>query len=204
MRYSPLAWPHMFRTWQAARTDQAERPTTMDDQRRKKPVTTADIASGAREGDPHREDPNLRGERRGHVGEPRDHRYEPGEERDRRFRRPDAGEPGAMHRASATHERGTGQGDEDEARVALLAEGEVRAMRERWMTIQTEFVDAPREAVAKADQLVAETIRRLAESFAQGRGDLERQWDRGDEVSTEDLRLALRRYRSFFDRLLSV
>lgn len=176
----------------------------MDDQRRNKPVTTADIASGAPMSDPHREDPNHSRERRGQVGEPRDHRYEPGEERDRRFQRPDAGEPGAMPRATATHERGERQGDEHEARVALLAEGEVRAMRERWMTIQTEFVDAPREAVAKADQLVAETIRRLAESFAQGRSDLERQWDRGDEVSTEDLRLALRRYRSFFDRLLSV
>lgn len=175
----------------------------MDEQRKTRPVTTADIASGHRESDT-RHEPSPPRDQRGQVGEPRDHRYEPGEERDRRFQRPDAGEPGAMRGADEIRERGEPHADGDATSVALLAESEVRTMRERWMKIQTEFVDAPREAVARADQLVAETIRRLAESFAQGRNDLERQWDRGDEVSTEDLRLALRRYRSFFDRLLSV
>ena len=52
--------------------------------------------------------------------------------------------------------------------------------------------------------LVADVMKRLAESFASERGTLEKQWDRGDNVTTEDLRVALQRYRTFFDRLLSV
>lgn len=76
-------------------------------------------------------------------------------------------------------------------------------MRERWTEIQAAFVDEPRKAVEGADNLVAETMKRLAETFAEERSRLEGQWDRGDKVSTEDLRLALQRYRSFFDRLLS-
>jgi len=66
------------------------------------------------------------------------------------------------------------------------------------------FVDEPRRAVEQADNLVAVTMKRLAEMFAEERARLEGQWDRGDNVSTEDLRLALRRYRSFFGRLLSM
>jgi hypothetical protein len=65
-------------------------------------------------------------------------------------------------------------------------------------------VDEPRRAVEEADELVAEAIRQLAQSFAEARTNLEHQWDRGDDVSTEDLRQALQRYRSFFGRLLSV
>lgn len=74
----------------------------------------------------------------------------------------------------------------------------------RWNEIQAGFVDEPRLAVEQADGLVAEAIKRLAESFARERGQLEGQWDRGGDVSTEDLRQALQRYRSFFARLLSV
>ena len=70
--------------------------------------------------------------------------------------------------------------------------------------MQTGFVDEPRAAVEQADALVAEVMKRLADSFATERQALEQQWSRGDDVSTEELRLALRRYRSFFDRLLSV
>jgi hypothetical protein len=65
-------------------------------------------------------------------------------------------------------------------------------------------VDEPRRAVEQADSLVAGTMKRLAEIFADERNKLESQWDKGENVSTEDLRLALRRYRSFFSRLLSV
>src|SRR6478672_5543401 len=75
---------------------------------------------------------------------------------------------------------------------------------DRWQEIQISFVDQPREAVSGADALVADLMQRLAASFAQERERLEAQWDRGDDVSTEDLRVALTRYRSFFDRLLSV
>ena len=67
---------------------------------------------------------------------------------------------------------------------------------------QNYFVDNPRQAVEQADHLVAETVKRLAQMFADERNKLEQQWSRGDHVSTEDLRVALMRYRSFFDRLL--
>lgn len=92
----------------------------------------------------------------------------------------------------------------DDRPTALFAEEEASGLRTRWLDVQTEFVDDPRQAVQRADALVAELMQQLAETFASERSDLERQWDRGGEVSTEDLRLALRRYRSFFDRLLSL
>jgi hypothetical protein len=73
----------------------------------------------------------------------------------------------------------------------------------RWREIQTSFVDEPRSSVEKADALVAELMQKLATVFSGERERLEEQWDKGDDVSTEDLRVALTRYRSFFDRLLS-
>jgi hypothetical protein len=85
----------------------------------------------------------------------------------------------------------------------LLAEDELGRFRAQWEQIQVGFVDEPRGAVEQADSLVAELMQRLAASFSDERGRLEGQWDRGDEVSTEDLRVALTRYRSFFERLLS-
>ena len=86
----------------------------------------------------------------------------------------------------------------------LFPSEELSGLRAQWKDIQTAFVDEPRKAVEQADGLVASAMKRLAEVFANERAGLERQWDRGDSVSTEDLRIALRRYRSFFDRLLSV
>ena len=86
----------------------------------------------------------------------------------------------------------------------LLDEHESQEMRSRWDAVQTGFVDEPRQAVEQADQLVAEAMKRLAETFATERSNLESQWSRGDQVSTEDLRMALRRYRTFFERLLSI
>jgi hypothetical protein len=93
---------------------------------------------------------------------------------------------------------------DEEERAPLFLPEDAEGLRERWNDIQTGFVDEPRATVKRADELVAELMKRLAESFAQERGDLEQQWDRGEEISTEDLRVTLRRYRSFFDRLLSV
>jgi len=87
---------------------------------------------------------------------------------------------------------------------ALLPGNEVETMRSRWHEIQTGFVDEPRKAVEDADSLVAEAMKRLAEVFSQERSRLEEQWSRGNDVSTEDLRVGLQRYRSFFDRLLSI
>ena len=86
----------------------------------------------------------------------------------------------------------------------LFPNNELENLRTRWKEIQTNFVDEPRKAVEQADGLVASAMKRLAEVFADERSKLEKQWDRGDNVSTEDLRVAFQRYRSFFDRLLSV
>ena len=86
----------------------------------------------------------------------------------------------------------------------LLPQDFVQECRSRWDQIQTGFVDEPRVAVQQADELVAQAIKRLAENFATARNQLEEQWDRGDNVSTEDLRVALRKYRTFFQKLLSV
>jgi hypothetical protein len=86
----------------------------------------------------------------------------------------------------------------------LFPGGELEELRERWNGVQAAFVDEPRRAVEQADGLVASAMKRLAEVFAEERSKLEQQWDRGDNVSTEDLRVALQRYRSFFQRLLAV
>ena len=91
-----------------------------------------------------------------------------------------------------------------ESSEPLFAANDTQDFRSRWEKIQIGFVDEPRRAVEQADELVASAIKRLAEVFASERQKLEAEWDKNDNVSTEDLRVALRRYRSFFDRLLSV
>jgi hypothetical protein len=85
----------------------------------------------------------------------------------------------------------------------LFPDDELHSFRTRWDEVQTSFVDEPRQAVEQADSLVANVVKRIAEQFSAERTQLEKQWDSGDSVSTEDLRQALKRYRSFFDRLLS-
>jgi hypothetical protein len=87
---------------------------------------------------------------------------------------------------------------------ALFPQNESEDFRSRWHDIQSRFVDEPRHSVEEADQLVAAVTSRIAEVFANERGTLEGEWSKGQDVSTEDLRQALRRYRSFFDRLLSM
>ncbi|WP_333778919.1 hypothetical protein [Streptomyces sp. IBSBF 3136] len=91
----------------------------------------------------------------------------------------------------------------DEELPQLLADDEERGFRDRWQTVQNRFVDDPRQAVHDADTLVAEVMQTLATTFAQHKKDLEGQWGEGQKVDTEELRGALRRYRSFFNRLLS-
>jgi hypothetical protein len=85
----------------------------------------------------------------------------------------------------------------------LFPDDELNNFRARWKEVQTSFVDEPRHAVEQADSLVANVVKRVAEQFAAERATLEDQWGKGDNVSTEDLRQSLKRYRSFFDRLLS-
>lgn len=101
-------------------------------------------------------------------------------------------------------ERGTAATTGSQDAAPLFPNEELQGLRTRWTDIQTGFVDEPRKAVEQADGLVASAMKRLAEVFAEERAGLEKQWDRGDSVSTEDLRVALQRYRTFFDRLLSV
>jgi hypothetical protein len=96
------------------------------------------------------------------------------------------GTPGAAHIEAST----------------LFSDAETGDFRSRWSDVQAAFVDEPREAVKRADELVASLMKKLAEGFAKEREKLEHAWDRGENVSTEDLRIALQRYRSFFDRLL--
>jgi hypothetical protein len=92
----------------------------------------------------------------------------------------------------------------NESHAPLFHDQELGGFRTRWEAIQTGFVDEPRSAVEQADALVAEMMTKLSDTFGRERKALEDQWGRGDNISTEDLRVALKRYRSFFERLLSV
>ncbi len=87
---------------------------------------------------------------------------------------------------------------------SLFSDETERALRTQWREIQTGFVDEPRRAVEQADELVARLMQQLAQSFSNQRNSLEQQWEQAEKISTEDLRLALRRNRSFFERLLSI
>ncbi|GAA1698093.1 hypothetical protein MMUR_27700 [Mycolicibacterium murale] len=87
---------------------------------------------------------------------------------------------------------------------ALFADNDLSELRARWNDVQAAFVDDPRACVQKADSLVSSAVDQLTANFSHTRAQLEEQWSRGEEASTEDLRVALKRYRDFFDRLLSV
>ena len=114
---------------------------------------------------------------------------------------PDApvGQPAQGRQAAPGGDPGT----DGRAHAQLLEDQELRSMLAQWKDIQAEFVDEPRKAVQDADALVAELMQRLAQTFASERDQLESRWAGGDNVSTEDLRRGLRRYRSFFERLLA-
>ena len=112
-----------------------------------------------------------------------------GPERERSARRPS--------RYRGGHERRPGG-----TLRAVLPNDQADRFTTRWQEIQAGFVDEPRESVEQADALVADLMQQLASGFAEERKQLESQWDEGDDASTEDLRVALTRYRSFFERLL--
>jgi uncharacterized protein YcbX len=86
----------------------------------------------------------------------------------------------------------------------LFEDNEANKFRTQWLNIQSRFVDDPREAVKQADELVASILKSVTMSFSDRRVSLEKQWNSGENISTEDLRVALKRYRSFFDRLLTL
>jgi len=112
-----------------------------------------------------------------------------------------AGETAAVRRVPASE---AARESHETQRGPLFSAEETAKFRSKWDAIQVSFVDEPRRSVEEADSLVAATMKRLAEEFAAERSNLEGQWDRGSDVSTEDLRIALRRYRSFFGRLLTI
>jgi hypothetical protein len=109
-----------------------------------------------------------------------------------------------MVEREVTRATSPGLADGGAERPALFESDLLDNFNARWTEVQTSFVDEPRRAVEQADALVSDVIQRIGDSFSRERSQLEQQWDRGDDVSTEDLRQALQRYRSFFSRLLAV
>ena len=107
-----------------------------------------------------------------------------------------SGEAVPAERSSAEPETSTAE--------ALFADDELAELRARWAGVQAAFVDDPKECVQKADVLVSDLVDQLTTGFAHARSRLEEQWARGEQASTEDLRLALMHYREFFERLLAV
>lgn len=150
-------------------------------------LTTADLAGTSSP----RTDPASGPEPVRRQGEPSD--------RPLLVRNPAATQRDSMERAAAVQGK-TSRTDET---TSLLPDAELTDLRSQWSNIQATFVDEPQRSVQEADQLVAAAMQRLAERFASERAELEKQWDSGDNVSTEDLRLALQRYRAFFGRLLN-
>jgi len=109
------------------------------------------------------------------------------------------GQPDPERHAALGSDPGTG----DQPYAQLLENQEMQRILGQWKDIQAEFVDEPTKAVRDADALLAKLMQRLAQTFASEREQLESQWAGGDDVSTEDLRRSLRRYRSYFERLLA-
>ena len=119
---------------------------------------------------------------------------------------PDAADSGEgredlSHSSAATQRSNTTAADA-RSHEPLLPSEQSERFTTRWQEIQAGFVDEPQQSVEQADALVADLMQRLAAIFSQEREQLEAQWAQGGDASTEDLRIALQRYRSFFDRLL--
>ncbi|HTV72523.1 MAG TPA: hypothetical protein VME66_02310 [Candidatus Acidoferrales bacterium] len=95
-------------------------------------------------------------------------------------------------------QRGTIESD-----AGFLPADRLEDLRHRWSDVQASFVDDPRSAVQQANDLVAQIVDELTQLFTQERTNLEGQWNRGEEADTEALRVALQRYRAFFNRLLA-
>ena len=114
--------------------------------------------------------------------------------------------------ADESHEERRRQGREhrtqsdpmDERLEPMFEQAAAEKFRSRWLSIQSQFVDDPRSAVKEADELVADIIKDVTMNFSDRRIALEKQWNSGENVDTEDMRLALKRYRSFFERLLTL
>jgi hypothetical protein len=112
----------------------------------------------------------------------------------------DVSAPSAGTADAATAEAGHHSSADD----TLFSDDDLADLRARWAGVQAAFVDDPRDCVQKADALISDLVEQLTTEFTQARSRLEEQWSGGDHASTEDLRLALRHYREFFERLLVV
>jgi hypothetical protein len=110
-------------------------------------------------------------------------------------------EPAEPARSDAATQSAPAEGPKDQA---LFAERELSDLQSRWADVQAAFVDDPKDSVQRADGLVNDVVEQITSSFSQARSQLEEQWSRGEAASTEDLRVALTRYREFFQRLLTV
>ncbi|MDT5388153.1 MAG: hypothetical protein QOE04_1794 [Mycobacterium sp.] len=121
---------------------------------------------------------------------------------------PDPSTTGSESGTAVTDQQPAGRADnsrvEPSAEPSLFADDDLAELRARWNEVQAGFVDDPRACVQKADGLVSDVVTRLTSGFTEARSRLEHQWGRGEEASTEDLRVALTRYREFFERLLAV
>jgi hypothetical protein len=113
----------------------------------------------------------------------------------------DTPEPASVGEANEVEPSATRESSADEL---LFAGDDLAELRARWAGVQAAFVDDPKDCVQKADVLVSDLVEQLTTGFAQARSRLEEQWSRGEDASTEDLRLALMHYREFFERLLAV
>jgi hypothetical protein len=109
-----------------------------------------------------------------------------------------------MAPAEPTHAQDPTARPESSTEELLFADDDLADLRARWAAVQASFVDDPKDCVEKADDLVSDLVEQLTSSFANARSRLEEQWARGEQASTEDLRLALMHYREFFERLLEV
>ena len=115
---------------------------------------------------------------------------------------PSASSPGAQAPTAAVERPSTER--EPSQDDLLFAQNDLAELRSRWAAVQAAFVDDPKDCVQKADVLVSDLVEQLTSGFSTARSRLEEQWGRGEEVSTEDLRVALMHYREFFERLLAV
>jgi hypothetical protein len=167
-------------------------------QDKQSPLSTADVAAAGRTITPPPPPEPLPGQ------DPMDTQPPVNAERTRPQPEPDNGAMAATPAPDGERPQPAPSRAADTPMVTLLEEAAAQSLRARWLDVQTGFVDEPRQAVEQADTLVAEVMQHLAQNFASARSQLEQQWSGGGDVSTEDLRQALRRYRTFFDRLLAV
>jgi hypothetical protein len=156
-------------------------------------LTTEQIAAGTEQ--VSAESDRQQSEAQQSEAVPADRSGQAGQTRQRRQTRESAMDAGSQHAAESE--------GEDEQHAQLLEAEQLQTVIVRWKEIQAQFVDEPRQAVQDADALVADLMQRLATMFARERGELEARWAGGEDVSTEELRQGLRRYRSFFERLLA-